>query len=82
MWSIHDLGGFAQTLMLSAASRKIDSIIAYELVKYPDNVRPYLGISEDELLVSGIALGYRTTAEINNLATSRVPVEDILIIKD
>lgn len=54
--SIHDLGMFSQTLMLSAQNQGLDSAIAYALVKYPDVLHENLNIPNDELI--GIALGY------------------------
>lgn len=57
-WSIHDLGMFSQTLMLSAQNQGLDSAIAYALVKYPDVLHENLNIPNDELIGIGIALGY------------------------
>ncbi len=71
-WSILDLGAFTQTLLLSATARGVQSIHAYELVKYPAIVRAHAPISGDQILVSGIALGFEDTdAKINHLRPAR-----------
>ncbi|KXT75656.1 nitroreductase [Streptococcus sp. DD12] len=81
VWSIYDSGSFAQTLMLSAASHGVDSMVAYENIKYPDEIRSHLGVSDDELVVAGIALGYRSQHPINQFENSRIETDDILTIK-
>ena len=81
-WAILDLGAFAQTLLLSAASRGIGSIIAYAIIKYPDIIRKHLPIFEDEEISIGIALGYEDTTQIiNQFRAGRVPLENILVEK-
>ena len=81
-WAIMDMGGFEQTLMLSAANKGIDSIPAYEFVKFPDMIRQYLGIPEDELIAIGIGLGYRSSHPINNYRSLRVPLDEMLTNKE
>lgn len=39
-WSIYDLGAFEMALMLVAKERGIESIPAYEIIKYPAELRP------------------------------------------
>lgn len=80
-WAIMDMGGFVQTLMLSATNRGIGSIPAYELVKYPEPVRAVMGIPSSELLATGIALGYADDAHINGFRSQRMPVDEYLVIK-
>uniref|UniRef100_UPI0025E6088A hypothetical protein n=1 Tax=uncultured Methanobrevibacter sp. TaxID=253161 RepID=UPI0025E6088A len=43
-------GGFGMSLMLAATELGIDSIPAYELIKYPYILRDNLPIPEDEIL--------------------------------
>ncbi|CAM3243019.1 nitroreductase [Lactiplantibacillus plajomi] len=81
-WSYYDLGGFGQLLMLAATNRGIDSMPAYEIVKYPDIVRNVLPIADDQLLAMGIALGYRSNAPINGMHAYRPELDSILTIKD
>ena len=81
-WAIMDMGGFEQTLMLSAKNQGIDSIPAYEFVKFPDMVRSYLGIPEDEMVAIGVGLGYPTDHPVNGFRSDRVPLDEMLVIKD
>lgn len=79
-WSVFDLGIFAQSLMLSAINNGISVMPAHSLVSYPDLVRKYAGISENEIVGMAIALGYRDNgAEVNDpkFYPDRVPFEKI-----
>ena len=80
-WPIYDLGGFGMTLMLAAKDHGVDSIPAYEIVKFPAELRPLLSVPEDEEIVMGIALGYADEDSINGFSSTRLPLEDILTIK-
>lgn len=73
-------GAFSMSLMLAAAEKNIDSIPAYELIKYPEILRQNLPISDDESIIAGIALGYASDAKINNFRSSRLDLDDILKI--
>lgn len=82
-WSIYDLGSFSQTLMLSATDHGLQTMPAYELIKYPDVLRNTLSIPDNMTVAMGIAIGHEDkTALINNLYTDRVPVNSILHIVD
>lgn len=81
-WSIFDLGGFSQTLMLAANNRGLSTMPAHAFVKYPEVIRKYLDIPEDETIGIGIGLGYpNKKATINNYKSKRVPLDKILKIK-
>ena len=82
VWSVYDAGAFAQTLMLSAADKGIDSMVAYENIKFPDEIREHLGVPDDEIVVMGIALGYRSDDVINTFQRDRVATEEMLVIRD
>lgn len=80
-WSIFDLGSFSQTLMLSAQSRGINTMPAHAIVKFPDVIRKYVPIPDEEAIGMGIGLGYRDKkASINNYRAKRLPVDSILTI--
>lgn len=82
-WSLYDLGAFGQTLMLSATDHGIQSIPAYELVKFPNMIRKEFKIGDDKMIAMGIALGYAKIDEvINQIYTKRTPVDSFLTIKD
>jgi len=80
-WPIYDLGAFGMTLMLAAKDHGVDSIPAYEIVKFPAELRPLLSVPEDEEIIMGIALGYAAEDNLNGLASTRLPLEKILTIK-
>lgn len=82
-WSDYDLGAFAQTLMLAAKGMGIDSMPAYEIVKYPDSVRKIMHIPDDEWVAMGIALGHGDhITEVNNYRAPRIKLDNILKILD
>ena len=79
-WSVYDLGGFGMALMLAATDLGVDSIPAYELVKYPYILRDNLPIPEDEDIIMGIALGYESDEHINEYESPRLDLDEILKI--
>lgn len=81
LWSIYDMGAFGQSLMLSARDHGVDTMAAYEIVKYPRAIRQAVGIPEDEEIVMGIGLGYADESRINGFRSSRVPVDSILTVQ-
>ena len=80
-FSIFDMGAFSQSLMLAAKERGVDSMEAYEFVKFPDAIRKLMGIPDDEAIVMGIGLGYADDRKINGFRSSREPLEDVLTIR-
>lgn len=81
LWALYDTGSFGQSLMLAAYEQGIDSMPAYEIVKYPQYVRELMGIPDDERLIMGIALGYRSDKKINDFRSNREPLEQVLTLK-
>ena len=79
-WSIYDLGGFGMSIMLAATDLGVDSITAYELVKYPYILRDNLPIPEDEDIIMGIDLGYESEEHINEYDSPRLDLDEILKI--
>ncbi|CCI85977.1 nitroreductase [Lactobacillus pasteurii DSM 23907 = CRBIP 24.76] len=79
-WSVFDLGIFAQTLMLGAINEGLATMPAHSLVSYPDLVRKYAGIPENESVGMGIAVGYLDrAAEVNKpiYYPERLPLDRI-----
>ncbi len=81
-WSVLDLGAFEQTLALAAANRGIDTMVAYELVRYPELVRERMGIPRTETLAIGVALGYATSEPINAYRSQRMDIDEFLTVRD
>lgn len=83
-WSIFDLGSFSQTLMLSAVNHGLSVMPAHAIVKYPDVIRKFMPIGEDEAIGMGIGLGYPDKrASINNYRSEREKFERVMkFVKD
>ena len=80
-WSLFDLGAFSQTLMLSAVNHGLATMPSHQIVKYPDVIRKYLPIPEDEAIGMAVGLGYPDKrASINAYHSKRLPVDSILKI--
>ncbi len=73
-WS--DVGMFMQTFMLLAVERGLDTCAQEFWATLPDTVGAAIGLDDDHMLFSGMALGYRDeAAAINTLRTRREPFE-------
>ena len=73
-WS--DLGMYMQTVMLLAVERGLDSCAQEFWARYPRTVGAILGLPDDHMLFSGMALGWRDeAAPINGWRTRRDPFE-------
>jgi len=57
-YNIFDTGALEMSIMLAAKEKGIDSVPAYEIIKYPDIIRKYTKVPENEDIIIGIALGY------------------------
>jgi len=66
-WSVYDLGIFSQSIMLLALNEGLSIMPAHSMVSYPELVRKYCKIPEDELVGMAIGLGYQdNAAEVND----------------
>jgi nitroreductase len=71
-----DYGIFIGHLIIAAQARGLASCMQTAFIDYPDTIRHYLGISEQELIVGGLALGHPDPdAPENHLVSEREPVE-------
>ncbi len=71
-----DMGMFIQNIMLAARGHGLESCPQAALAEYPDIVRSHLTITDEQLLICGIALGYSdTTAAVNQYRTERESVD-------
>ena len=67
-----DLGMFMQNVMLLAVERGLDTCPQEYWARYPKTVAGFLGLPDDHMLFSGMALGYRDEGHpINTLKASR-----------
>ena len=72
-----DVGMFMQTLMLLAVEKGLATCAQEYWARYPQSVAKAVGLPEDHMLFSGMALGYADeAAAINSLRTRRDPLED------
>ncbi len=73
-WS--DLGMYMQTVMLLAVERGLDTCPQEFWARYPLTVGQFLGLPDDHMVFSGMALGYRDEDHpINAWRTRRDPFE-------
>ena len=71
-----DYGIFIGHLIIAIQARGLASCMQTSFAEYPDTVRRHLGISEQELIVGGLALGHPDPeAPENHIVTEREPVE-------
>jgi len=71
-----DVGMYMQTLMLLAVERGLDSCAQEFWARYPKTVAAFLGLADDQMVFSGMALGYRDeAAPINHWRTRRDPLD-------
>ena len=82
LWELFDAGAFEQSLLLSAYNHGVDTMVAVAYVSHPDYLREKLGIPDDEMIVMGIGLGYRSDDRINQFKSEREPLQQMLVIKD
>ena len=76
-YCLFDSGAIEMSVMLAAKEKGIDSVPAYAAINYPDILRKYLKISDDEDIVIGIALGYEDKENIlNKLRGKKLSLEE------
>ena len=76
-WSIYDLGSFGMALMLAAKDLGVDSVVAYELTKYPDVLRKYVNIPDTEDICIGIAFGYENDDIVNKFRAKKHTIDEV-----
>ena len=64
LYNIFDTGAIEMSIIAAAKEHGIDSVPAYEIIKYPDVLRKYMKIADDEDIIIGIALGYEDKENI------------------
>lgn len=72
-----DHGMMLQTIMIAARARGLHTCPQAAFAPYHTQIRPILGLPDEEILVCGMALGYEdTTKPENNFRTERAPLEE------
>ncbi len=72
-----DYGMFLQTLMLAARARGLHTCAEASIASYPDVVRRELGLSNDWVVICGMAMGYADTAAVvNTFQPSRITLAE------
>ena len=73
-WS--DVGMYMQTVMLLAQEQGIDTCPQEYWARYPKTVAEFVGMPDDHMVFSGMAMGYRDDSHpINSWRTRRDPFE-------
>ena len=77
LYNLFDSGAVEMSIMAAAKEHGIDSVPAYEAIKYPDILRKHMKISEDEDIVIGIALGFEDKDHIiNKIKAKKLTLEE------
>lgn len=72
-----DYGMFLQNIMIAARARGLHTCPQAAFAPYHSQIRPVLGIPDEEVVVCGMALGHEdTTKPENTFRTDRAPLED------
>ncbi|MEX0346512.1 MAG: nitroreductase [Rhizobiaceae bacterium] len=78
-----DFGMFLENIMIAARGRGLHTCPQAAFAPYHRQIRPVLGIPEEEVVVCGMAIGYEDTSKPeNDLRTERAPLEDWAVFLD
>ncbi|CAJ0894427.1 Nitrobenzene nitroreductase [Ralstonia sp. LMG 32965] len=72
-----DYGMFLEAVMVAARARGIDTCPQAAFTQFHRVIAEHLGLTDDEMVVCGMSMGYANPAAIENtLLTERAPVSD------
>lgn len=78
LWSLFDIGLFAQNLMLAAHAKGLGTVPQAFLIDYSKEIKSFLSIPETKRLVLGISIGYPDLEDrANSYRSKRVAVDEI-----
>lgn len=78
-----DYGMFLQTLMLAARARGLHTCAEASIASYPAVVRRELDLSDDWVVICGMAMGYADgTAVVNTFQPSRITLNEYATFMD
>jgi len=79
LWSLFDIGLFAQSLMLAAHAKGLGTVPQAFVTDYAQEIKEFLEIPASKRLVLGLSLGYPDpAAPINQFRTDRSSVENFV----
>jgi nitroreductase len=74
-----DHGMFLQSIMIAARGRGLHTCPQAAFAPYHKQLRPILGIPDEEMVICGMALGYEDESKPENqLRTERVPLDEFV----
>ncbi len=74
-----DLGMFLQSVMIAARGRDLHTCPQAAFAPYHRQIRPILGIPDEEIVVCGMALGHEDVSKPENaLRSERAPLEEFV----
>ena len=74
-----DHGMFLQSIMIAARGRGLHTCPQAAFAPYHRQIRPLLGIPDEEIVVCGMALGYEDESKPeNSLRTERAPLDEFV----
>ncbi len=77
-----DIGIFAQTLMLLARERGLDSCPQLSWTMWPNAIREALDLNQNEKVMMGISLGYAEASRaVNDIEQPRIALEEFASIR-
>ncbi|MDB5901696.1 MAG: hypothetical protein JWM26_574 [Betaproteobacteria bacterium] len=78
-----DYGMFLQTIMLAARAKGLHTCPEAAIASYPDVVRRELALTNDRVVICGMAMGYADPdAVINTFQPSRIDVDEYAVFLD
>lgn len=79
LWSLFDMGLFAQSVLLAAQAKGVNTVPQAFATDYAQHIKEFLGIPKTKRLVIGISIGYADLqAPENALRSDRGAMEDLV----
>jgi nitroreductase len=79
LWSLFDMGLFAQSLMIAAKAKGLGTVPQAFLTDYAPHIKRFLGIPETKRLVIGISIGYPDLGSPeNSIRSDRSPLSEFV----
>jgi len=79
LWSLFDMGLFAQTLMLAAHAKGVGTVPQAFATDYAREIKEFLGIPATKRLILGLSVGYPDPeSPANQFQTDRAEIDEIV----